>query len=153
MKYYLIAGEPSGDLHGSNLIRNLKNYDRKAEFRYFGGDLMQKEGGELAFHYKKMSFIGIWEIVKNIRTINKTLDICKRDISYYDPDVLILIDYPGFNLKIAEFAKEKGYKTIYYIAPKVWASRKSRIKRIKKSVDKLYVIIPFEENYLRERGI
>lgn len=153
MKYYLIAGEPSGDLHGSNLIRNLKYYDPEAQFRYFGGDLMQKEGGELALHYKKMSFIGIWEIVKNIKTINKTLDICRKDILAYNPDALILIDYPGFNLKIAEFAKKNGYRTIYYIAPKVWASRKSRIKRIKKSVDKLYVILPFEEDYFRKRSI
>lgn len=153
MKYYLIAGEPSGDLHGSNLIRNLKVNDPGADFRYYGGDLMQKEGGELALHYKKMSFFGIWEVVKNIKTINKTLESCRNDILEYKPDVLILIDYPGFNLKMAEFAHDNGIKTIYYIAPKVWASRKWRIKRIKRFVDKLYVILPFEEKFFNNRGI
>jgi lipid-A-disaccharide synthase len=151
MNYYLIAGEASGDLHGSNLIRQLKKLDQKAEFRCFGGDLMEQAGGHIALHYRKMSFIGIWEVVKNIRTINKTLEFCREDLLDYHPDVVILIDYPGFNLKIAEFAREKGYKTIYYIAPKVWASRKSRIKRIQKCVDKLYVILPFEEKYFNER--
>jgi lipid-A-disaccharide synthase len=114
---------------------------------------MQREGGELALHYKKMSFFGIWEVVKNIRTINKTLESCRKDILEYKPDVLILIDYPGFNLKMAEFAHNSGIKTIYYIAPKVWASRKWRIKRIKRSVDKLYVILPFEEKFFNTRGI
>jgi lipid-A-disaccharide synthase len=151
MKYYLIAGEASGDLHGSKLIRELKKRDPDADFRCFGGDLMAAAGGTIALHYSQMSFIGIWEVLKNLKTINKTLAFCKNDLLAYRPNALILIDYPGFNLKIAEFAKEQGYKTIYYIAPKVWASRKSRIKRIRKSVDKLFVILPFEEAYFNSR--
>lgn len=153
MKYYLIAGESSGDLHGSNLIKNLKTHDPDAYFRYFGGDLMKKEGGELAFHYKNMSFFGIWEILKNLNTISRTMDICRKDMLEYKPDVLILIDYPGFNLKMAEFAHQHHIKTLYYIAPKVWASRRWRIKRIRQSVDKLYVILPFEEKYFSSKGI
>jgi len=152
MKYYLVAGEASGDLHGSNLIKNLKEFDQKAHFRCFGGDLMRKAGAEVAFHYRQMSFIGVWEILKNLKTINLTLEHCRTDILNYKPDVVILIDYPGFNLKIAEFAKAHHIKTLYYIAPKVWASRKSRIRRIRKSVDKLYVILPFEEGYFNRRG-
>jgi lipid-A-disaccharide synthase len=153
MKYYLVAGEASGDLHGSNLIRNLKSIDRDAVFRCFGGDLMQQAGGEVVLHYKKMSFSGIMEVVRNLATIRRTLNFCKRDILAYKPDVVILIDYPGFNLKVAEFAKKCGLKTLYYIAPKIWASRKSRIKRIRKSVDKLYVILPFEEEYFKKLGV
>lgn len=153
MKYYLIAGEPSGDLHGSNLIRNLKKTDPDAHFRCFGGDLMEKEGASLALHYKSMSFIGIMEIVKNLKTIKRSLTYCKQDLLDFQPDALILIDYPGFNLKMAEFAKEQGIKTLYYIAPKIWASRKSRIRRIRKSVDKLFVILPFEEAYFKELGV
>ncbi|MBA7543568.1 Lipid-A-disaccharide synthase [subsurface metagenome] len=153
MKYYIVAGEASGDLHGSNLIRHLKKLDDKARFRGFGGDMMSEAGASLAFHYKKMSFIGIWEVVKNIKTINKSIEYCRNDIINYKPDVLVLIDYPGFNLKIAEFGKKQGIKVLYYIAPKVWASRKSRVKRIRKFVDKLFVILPFEEKYFRELGI
>jgi lipid-A-disaccharide synthase len=153
MKYYLIAGEASGDLHGGNLINNLKKQDPAAHFRGFGGDMMQAAGAEISLHIKKTSFIGIWEVVKNLKTINKNLEFCRQDILYYKPDVLILIDYPGFNLKMAKFAKANGITTLYYIAPKVWASRESRIKRIKRSVDKLYVIFPFEEKYFADRGI
>ncbi len=153
MKYYIVAGEPSGDLHGSNLIKHLKKIDSRASFRGFGGDLMQEAGADIALHYKKMSFIGIWEIVKNIKTINKTLEYCKNDIANYTPDAIILIDYPGFNLKIAEYGKKQGYKILYYIAPKVWASRKSRIRRIRKFVDKLFVIFPFEEEYFNDLDI
>ncbi len=152
MKYYLIAGEASGDLHGGNLIKQLKNLDGQAQFRCFGGDLMEQAGGQIALHYRMMSFIGIWEVIKNLKTINKTLEFCKKDLLAYRPDVVILIDYPGFNLKIAEYAKEQGFRTVYYIAPKVWASRKSRIKRIRKSVDRLYVILPFEEEYFNRRN-
>jgi lipid-A-disaccharide synthase len=151
MKYYVIAGEASGDLHGSNLIRELKKLDPEAEFRCFGGDLMAAAGADIALHYNKMSFIGIWEVVKHLKTINRTLDFCKNDLLSYHPDVVILVDYPGFNLKMAEFAKDHGYRTIYYIAPKVWASRKSRIKRIRKCVDRLYVILPFEVEYFNKR--
>jgi len=153
VKYYIVAGEASGDLHGSNLIKHLKKLDFHAVFRGFGGDLMEKAGASLALHYKKMSFIGIWEIVKNIKTINRTLDHCKDDITRFKPDAIILVDYPGFNLKIAEFGKKQGYKILYYIAPKVWASRKSRVKRIKKYVDKLFVILPFEEKYFNDLHI
>jgi len=153
MRYYLIAGEASGDLHGSNLINNLKKIDPDAHFRGFGGDLMQEAGAEISTHIKKTSFIGVWEVIMNLKTINKNFDICKQDILDYKPDALILIDYPGFNLKMAEFAKVNGIITLYYIAPKVWASRESRIKRIKRSVDKLYVIFPFEEKYFADRGI
>lgn len=152
MKYYLVAGEASGDLHGSNLIKELKKKDPAAEFRCFGGDLMQMAGAEIALHYKEMSFIGIWEIIRNIRTINKSLELCRQDISAFTPDAVILIDYPGFNLKIAQYVKNKGIKTLFYIAPKVWASRKWRIKKIKKYIDKLYTILPFEEKYFKARG-
>ena len=151
MKYYIVAGEASGDLHGSNLIKNLKKIDKEARFRCFGGDLMQKAGAEIALHYKKMSFIGVVEVVKHLKTIRKTLEFCKKDILEFTPDAVILIDYPGFNLKIAEFVKSQGFKTLYYIAPKVWASRKSRIKRIRKSVDKTFAILPFEEEYFNFR--
>ncbi len=152
MKYYLIAGEASGDLHGSNLIKNLREIDKEAHFRCFGGDLMEEAGSEIALHYKKMSFIGIIEVLRHLKTINQTLEFCRKDILEYFPDVVILIDYPGFNLKIAEFARSQGFKTLYYIAPKVWASRGSRIKRIRKAVDKTYVILPFEEEYFNSRG-
>jgi lipid-A-disaccharide synthase len=153
MKYYIVAGEPSGDLHGSNLIRHLKKMDANADFRGLGGDLMEEAGATLAVHYKKMSFIGIIEVVKNLKKIKKTLEYCRKDIEAYNPDALILIDYPGFNLKIAEFGKTQGYKVLYYIAPKVWASRKSRVKRIRKFVDKLFVILPFEEKYFNDLNI
>ncbi len=152
MKYYLIAGEASGDLHGSNLIKNLKQLDKKAHFRCFGGDLMREAGAEIDLHYREMSFVGVIEVLSHLKTIRRTLEKCKKDILEYNPDVVILIDYPGFNLRIAEFAKLKGFKTLYYIAPKVWASRKSRIKRIRKCVDKTYVILPFEEEYFNNHG-
>jgi lipid-A-disaccharide synthase len=153
MKYYLIAGEASGDLHGGNLIQNLKKLDPDSHFRGFGGDLMQSAGAEISLHIKKTSFIGVWEVLMNLKTINKNLEYCREDIISYKPDVIILIDYPGFNLKMAQFGKDKGITTIYYIAPKVWASRESRIKRIKRSVDKLYVILPFEEQYFKKHDI
>lgn len=151
MKYYLIAGEASGDLHGCNLIKGLKELDPDAAFRCFGGDLMEAEGAEVTLNYRKMSFNGIWEIVKNLKTINKHFELCKEDLINYSPDALILIDYPGFNLRMAEFAKKHGIKTLFYIAPKVWASRKWRIKKIRKYVDKLYAILPFEEKYFTKR--
>jgi lipid-A-disaccharide synthase len=153
MRYYLIAGEASGDLHGSNLIKNLKKIDSQAQFRGFGGDLMKEAGAEICLHIKKMSFIGIWEVLKNLKTINKNFELCREDLLKYKPDALILIDYPGFNLKMAEFARMNGIKTLYYIAPKVWASRKSRIKRIQKNVDRLYTILPFEEKYFEDLNV
>jgi lipid-A-disaccharide synthase len=152
MKYYLIAGEASGDLHGSNLIKGIRDLDADASFRCCGGSLMESEGAEIAMNYSKMSFNGIWEILKNLKTINKHLDFCKDDLLKYAPDALILIDYPGFNLRMAEFAKVNGIKTLFYIAPKVWASRKWRIKKIRKYVDRLYAILPFEEKYFVDRN-
>ncbi|MBN1952873.1 MAG: lipid-A-disaccharide synthase [Bacteroidales bacterium] len=152
MKYYIIAGEASGDLHGSNLIKSLKKADPRAYFRGFGGDLMQKEGVELAMHYRDMSFIGIIEVIKNLSSIRRALTFCKEDIKNYHPDAVILVDYPGFNMKVARFAHHEGYKTLYYIAPKIWASRKYRIRAMRKHIDKLFTIFPFEENYFTDLG-
>lgn len=147
MKYYIIAGEASGDLHGSNLIKELKKRDESATIRCWGGNLMQAAGGELAMHYRKLAFMGFIEVVKNIRAILRNLKFCKEDITRFQPDVLILIDYPGFNLRIAKWAKEKKYKTVYYISPQVWAWKESRVKLIKQVVDKMLVILPFEKNF------
>jgi lipid-A-disaccharide synthase len=144
MKYYLVAGEASGDLHGANLMRALKVADPDAEFRYFGGDKMQQEGGTLVKHYADMAFMGFTEVVLNLNTILRNMKSCKQDILAYQPDALILIDFPGFNLKIAEFAKNKGIKVCYYISPKVWAWNQKRVLRIKKVVDKMFCILPFE---------
>lgn len=152
MKYYLIAGEASGDLHGSNLMRGLKNIDPKAEFRFWGGDLMQHQGGHLVKHYKETAIMGFWEVVLNLRKINHFLKICKKDILKYAPDVLILIDYPGFNLRIAEFAQAKGIKVYYYISPKIWAWKESRIKKIKAFVNRMFVIFPFEVEYFKKHN-
>jgi lipid-A-disaccharide synthase len=153
MKYYLVAGEASGDLHGSNLIRELKALDPEAQFRCFGGELMEKEGGVLVRHYREMAFMGIINVLLNIRTIGQILNQCKSDILVYRPNVVILIDYPGFNLKIAEFAKASGFKVFYYIAPKVWAWREWRIKKIKAYVDVLFSILPFELEYFGRHNI
>ena len=144
MKYYLVAGEASGDLHGSNLMRALKAVDPDASFRYFGGDKMQQEGGTLVKHYADMAFMGFTEVVMNLNTILRNMKSCKQDLLDYQPDTLILIDFPGFNLKIAEFAKNKGIKVCYYISPKVWAWNQKRVLKIKKIVDKMFCILPFE---------
>jgi len=152
MKYYLIAGEASGDLHGSNLMKGLKNIDPEAEFCFWGGDLMQQQGGHLVKHYKKTAIMGFLEVVLNLRKINNFLKICKKDILEYSPDVLILIDYPGFNLRIAEFAQAKGIKVYYYISPKIWAWKESRIKKIKAFVDRMFVIFPFEVEYFKKHN-
>ncbi len=149
MKYYIIAGEASGDLHGSNLIRGLKKSDNEAQFRLWGGDLMEQEGGKLVRNYRDLAFMGYVEVVKNIRAIKQNLDFCKRDIINYSPDVLILIDYPGFNLKIAQFGKEHGIRVFYYISPKVWAWKEGRVKRIKRYVDRMFSILPFEVEYYK----
>ena len=154
MKYYLVAGEASGDLHGSNLIKEIKKQDNNAEFRFFGGDLMEETSkGNLVVHYKKLSFMGFWEVIKNIRTIFKFIKICKQDIKNYSPDILILIDYPGFNFKILKYAKEilKINKVYYYISPQLWAWKEGRIKTIKRYVDKLFSILPFEEKWFKDR--
>lgn len=155
MKYYIIAGEPSGDLHGSNLMKGILKADAEAQFRFFGGDMMSAVGGKenLVKHYRDMSFFGFVQVAMNIRTILSQMGDCCRDIMDFAPDVVILIDYPGFNIKIAEFAHKKGIPVHYYIAPKVWAWKEHRVKALKKFVDKLYIIFPFEKEYFRGKGI
>jgi lipid-A-disaccharide synthase len=153
MKYYLIAGEASGDLHGANLMGALKQADIEAEFRFYGGDLMLAEGGTLVKHYADMAFMGFLEVVVNLRTILKNLSLCKQDISGYQPDVLILIDFPGFNLKIAEFAKKSDLLVCYYISPKVWAWNQKRVLKIKRVVDHMFCILPFEVDFYKEWGM
>lgn len=151
MKYYLIAGEASGDLHGSNLIKELKRLDISAKMRCWGGDKMQQAGGELVMHYRDLAFMGFWEVLKNIFTIFRNLQFCKKDIEQFKPDVLILIDYPGFNLRIAKWAKKNRYKIIYYISPQVWAWKENRVKMMKQCIDKMLVILPFEKDYFKSK--
>ena len=151
MKYYIIAGEASGDLHGSNFMKSLLQQDLNAEFRFWGGDLMQNVGGTLVKHYRDLAFMGFVEVLMNIRTIAKNLSFCKKDIENFNPDVIIFIDYPGFNLRIAKWAKIKGYKTHYYISPQIWAWKEGRIKDIKRDVDKMYVILPFEKPFYEDK--
>lgn len=153
MKYYLVAGEASGDLHGANLMKALKLQDTNASFRYFGGDKMQAQGGHLSKHYADMAFMGFTEVVLNLRTIFKNLKACKADVLAFQPDVLILIDFPGFNLKIAEFAKSKGIKVCYYISPKVWAWNQKRVLKIKRIVDHMFCILPFEVDFYKTWGM
>src|SRR5690606_29161923 len=150
MKYYLIAGEASGDLHGANLMKALKKEDHDAEFRFFGGDLMLEQGGTLVKHYKDMAFMGFVEVLLNLSTVLKNISFCKQDVLVYQPDVLILIDFPGFNLKIAEFAKKHNIKVFYYISPKVWAWNQKRVVKIKKVVDKMFCIFPFEVDFYKK---
>lgn len=147
MKYYLIAGEKSGDLHASNLMKELKKKDPEADFRYWGGDRMNQVGGVLVKHYQELAFMGFIEVLFNLKTILRNLTFCMADILRYKPDVVILIDYAGFNLKIAKFTKDRGIKTFYYISPKIWAWNQKRAFRIKKYVDKMFVILPFEEKF------
>jgi lipid-A-disaccharide synthase len=147
MKYYIIAGEASGDLHGSNLIKELHHLDASASIRCWGGDMMQAAGATLVKHYRDLAFMGFAEVVKNLPTIFSNLKFCKQDISSFAPDVLVLIDYPGFNLRMAKWAKQQGFKVVYYISPQVWAWKESRTKTIKKVVDKMLVILPFEEAF------
>jgi len=151
LKYYIIAGEASGDLHGSNLIEELKKLDINASFRCWGGDLMNKQTNNLAKHHKDFSYMGFLEVFLNIFSIIKNISYCKLDILNYNPDVIIYIDFPGFNLRIAEWAKNHGFKNHYYISPQIWAWKESRIKLIKKVVDKMYVILPFEKEFYKER--
>ena len=151
MKYYIIAGEASGDLHGSNLIKELKKIDDDAQLRCWGGDLMQSAGATIVKHYKELAFMGFAEVIKNLPTILNNLKFCKQDIAAFNPDVLVLIDYPGFNLRIARWAKEKGLKVIYYISPQVWAWKESRVKLIRQVVDKMLVILPFEKDFFENR--
>ena len=147
MKYYLIAGEASGDLHGANLMRALQQIDPEAEFRFWGGDRMEAVGGKLIKHYRDLAFMGFWEVVTNLRTILRNINFCKRDITQFQPDALIFIDYPGFNMRIAKWAKEIGIPTHYYISPQIWAWKENRIKAIKRDVDAMYVILPFEKDF------
>ncbi len=151
MKYYLIAGEASGDLHASNLMKAIKTKDSDAQFRFWGGDLMQKVGGTQVIHYQKLAFMGFWEVFKNLFTLSQYIKKCKQDIASYQPDVLILIDYSGFNLRIAPFAKELKIPVHFYIAPKVWAWNEKRVEKLKKYVDKLYVIFPFEKEFFEKK--
>ena len=149
MKYYIIAGEASGDLHGSNLMKSLFDVDASADIRFWGGDLMQAVGGTLVTHYKERSFMGFAEVVFNLKTILGFIKSCKNDIVRFKPDVIIFIDNSGFNLRIAKWAKENKYKTHYYISPQVWASRASRVKKIKRDVDAMYTILPFEKKFYK----
>jgi len=150
MKYYLVAGEASGDLHGANLMKALKEKDPQAEFRFFGGDLMLAEGGMLVQHFSTMAYMGFVEVALNLRTILSNMRTCKRDIASWKPDVVILIDFPGFNMKIAEFAKARGLLVCYYISPKVWAWNQKRVFKIKKVVDHLFCILPFEVGFYKQ---
>ncbi len=155
MRYYLIAGEPSGDLHGANLMRGLAKADPEAEFRFWGGDMMAEAGGaaNLVKHYRETSFFGIADVLANLGTIARQMRECREDVLRFAPDVLILIDYPGFNVKMAEFAHRHGLKVFYYIAPKVWAWKEWRVKALRRFVDRLYIIFPFEKEYFRRKGI
>lgn len=150
MKYYIIAGEASGDLHGSNLIKELKKLDAAAVLRGWGGDKMQAQGITLVKHYKDLAFMGFVEVIKHLPTIFRNLKFCKQDILHFKPDALILIDYPGFNLQLVKWAKNKGLKVIFYISPQVWAWKEGRVAVIKKYVDKLLVILPFEKEFYKK---
>ena len=151
MKYYIIAGEASGDLHGSNLMKALYKEDTAADIRFWGGDLMQNVGGTLVKHYRELAFMGFSEVVMNLKTILNNIKICKADIEKFQPDVIIFIDYPGFNMRIAKWAKQKGIKTHYYIAPQIWAWKENRIAAIKRDFDKLFVILPFEKDFFEKK--
>ncbi len=153
MKYYIVAGEASGDLHASNLIKALKSKDPQADFRCWGGDLMEAAGGDIVKHYSEMAFMGFWEVFIHLDQVLRNLTICKTDILLYEPDVLVLVDYPGFNLRIAKFAKENHIKVCYYISPQIWAWKKGRIKKIKRDVDEMMVILPFEEQFYADHGM
>ena len=147
MKYYIIAGEASGDLHGANLIKALKDQDKNADVRCWGGDLMQQAGGSLVKHYKELAFMGFLEVILNLNAIFKNIKFCKQDIEIFQPDAIIFIDYSGFNLRIAKWAKKNNFRTNYYISPQIWASREGRIEKIKSTIDHMYVILPFEKEF------
>lgn len=151
MKYYIIAGEASGDLHGANLMKELFIQDPQAEIRFWGGDLMQQTGGTLVKHYRDLAFMGFAEVIQNLKTILNNIKFCKQDIAAFNPDVIIFIDYPGFNMRIAQWAKKLKYKTHYYISPQIWAWKESRIKAIKRDVDQMYIILPFEKDFYENK--
>ncbi len=153
MKYYIIAGEPSGDLHASNLMKALKQEDHESHFRFWGGDLMKEVGGDLVRHYSETAFMGIKEVIVNSGKIKANFKLCKTDLLNYNPDVLILVDYPGFNLRMAEFAHNNGIKVYYYISPKIWAWNTGRVKKIKAYVDKMYTILPFETEFYKSHNV
>ncbi|WP_396184820.1 lipid-A-disaccharide synthase [Flavobacterium sp.] len=151
MKYYIIAGEASGDLHGSNLMKALYKEDSKADIRFWGGDLMHTVGGTLVKHYKELAFMGFVEVLFHLKTILNNIKNCKKDIADFQPDVIVFIDYPGFNFRIAKWAKEQNFKTHYYISPQIWAWKENRITEIKRDVDKMYVILPFEKDFYEKK--
>ena len=151
MKYYIIAGEASGDLHGSNLIKELKNINPSSTFRCWGGDLMKSQCNKLVMHYEDFSYMGFLEVIVNAKKILSYISLCKKDIEEYNPDVIIYIDYPGFNMKIAEWAKRKNFINHFYISPKVWVWKEYRVKKIKKVIDKMYVILPFEKDFYKNK--
>jgi lipid-A-disaccharide synthase len=153
MRYFIIAGEQSGDLHGSNLVRGLSGADKSAEIFCWGGDLMESAGATLLMHYSKLAFMGFVAVIKNLGAITENLSLCKQQIITYKPDVIIFIDYPGFNLRIAEFAKKAGFRTFYYISPKLWAWNEGRVKKVKKLIDRMYIIFPFEVEFYKKHGI
>jgi lipid-A-disaccharide synthase len=153
MKYFIIAGEQSGDLHGSNLVRSIRNTDKNSEIYCWGGDLMEDAGANLLFHYRNMNFMGYVSVVKNLGTIKKNLLLCKEQILDFNPDVVIFIDYPGFNLRIAEFAKNSGFRTFYYISPKFWAWNEGRVNKVKKYIDRMFIIFPFEVEFYKKHRI
>lgn len=151
-KIYIIAGEASGDLHGANLMKALFNESNDLDFRFWGGDRMEEIGGKPVKHIRDLAFMGFIEVVMNLRTITKNLRFCKADISEFKPDVLVLIDYPGFNLRIAEWAKSQGIRVAYYVSPQVWAWKESRVKKIKQCVDQMFVILPFEKDFYKKHN-
>jgi len=151
MKYYIIVGEASGDLHGSNLMKSLKNQDPEAQFRFWGGDLMEAVGGEQVLHYKERAIMGFTEVIRKLGTALKNIKFCKADIETYQPDALIFMDYSGFNLRIAKWAKPKGFNTHYYISPQVWASREGRVKTIKETINHMYVVLPFVKDFYEQK--
>ena len=153
MKYYIIAGEASGDLHASNLVAEIKKKDKKAEFRGCGGDLMKAQGVDLLKHYRTMAYMGFVEVAVNLQKVLGNIAQCKKDILEYQPDAVILVDYPGFNFRIADFAHDKGFKVLYYISPQLWAWKRRRVKKVKRSVDKMLVILPFEEEFYKQYGV
>ena len=150
MKYYIIAGEASGDLHGSNLMKALYKQEDKADIRFWGGDLMSTVGGTLVKHFKERAFMGFVEVFMNLNKILRMISFCKKDILNFQPDVLIFIDNSGFNLRVAKWAKSQGFRTTYYISPQVWASRANRVEKIKKYIDEMYVILPFEKEFYKK---
>jgi len=153
MRYYIIAGEASGDLHASNLMKAFKEQDSEADFRYWGGDLMKEQGGTLVRHYKDTAVMGLWDVLMNLNSIKKNFKLCQDDLLAYEPDVLILVDYAGFNLRMAKFAHQNNILTYYYISPKIWAWNQKRVKKIKANVDRMFTILPFETTFFEKHGV